>query len=290
MHSTTSPNKLRHSWTFEAIGTSWSIETARPLGELQHAITKRIDDYDQTYSRFRADSLVTKIGQTAGECHFPIDVKKMINLYRSLYEATDGALSPLVGSALSEAGYDREYSLMSDTVHDVPVWDDVMQWNGVDVTTDRPVLLDFGAAGKGYLVDIVADILKQSGHDTFVIDASGDAYVYGTSQEVGLENPYDSESVVGLARVENASLCASATNRRAWGEWHHVIDAKTARPTNDYLATWVIAESAMVADGLATALFFVGPDKLTDWKFEYVRLDKHGHIEKSQDFVGELFA
>jgi thiamine biosynthesis lipoprotein len=286
----TSPSKLKHKWQFEAIGTSWSIETARPLGDFQQEIAKRIDEYDQTYSRFRTDSLVTKIGQTAGRYHFPADAEKMISLYRSLYDATDGAVSPLVGSALSEAGYDREYSLAPGIVHDVPAWDDVMQWSGVDVATKRPVLLDFGAAGKGYLVDIVADIIKQGGHDIFVIDASGDIYIYGTSQEIGLENPYDNESVVGVARVGNASLCASATNRRAWGEWHHVIDAKTARPTNDYVATWVVAESAMVADGLATALFFVDPDKLYDWDFEYVRLDNHGRIEKSQGFVGELFA
>lgn len=281
---------MMHVWKFEAIGTQWSVETAKPLGEAAQEISERIETFDRTYSRFRDDSSVTKVGQSAGEYHFPIDVEKMIEVYRSLYEATDGAVSPLVGTALSEAGYDKDYSLKPGLVNDVPAWDDVMAWNGTNVKTNQRVLLDFGAAGKGYLIDIVAGILEQAGHDTYIIDASGDIRVRGTSQNIGLENPYDPGSVVGVANVENASLCASATNRRAWGQWHHVIDAKTARPANDIVATWVVADDAMIADGLATALFFVDADKMTQWNFEYVRLDKHGHIDKSAGFVGELFA
>lgn len=286
----TSQNKPRHNWQFEAIGTSWSIETAEPLGEIQQVIGERIESFDRTYSRFRDDSLVYAVGQNAGEYHFPADARKIIELYRRLYEVTDGAVSPLIGSTLSEAGYNKNYSFEETEIHDVPKWDDVMTWDGISVTTKTPALLDFGAAGKGYLIDIIANILDQNRVTEYVIDGSGDVRIRGVTQQIGLENPHDYESVIGVAQVENASLCASATNRRSWGKWHHVVDAKTAKPTDDIVATWVVMDDAMVADGLATALFFVGPEKLGDWQFEYVRLDKYGHIEKSPGFVGELFA
>ena len=275
---------------FEAIGTLWSIETNEPIdGILQQRITERIDTFDRTYSRFRDDSLVTKMTEKSGEYDFPTDVEKLVSFYHELYEATDGAASPLVGSALVEAGYDRTYSLQSKAVHAVAAWDDVMRWNGRQVTTRQPVTLDFGAAGKGYLVDIIGELLEQNGHSAYVIDASGDVRVRGEAETIGLENPYDATSVIGTMHINNASLCASATNRRAWGDWHHVIDPRTAKPVSGVAATWVSAATTLEADGLATALFFVGPDRLKSWEFQYARLMADGRLEHSPDFVGQLF-
>lgn len=288
--SIVSPNKLAHKHQFEAIGTQWSIETVGPLGDTSQKIIERINEFDQIYSRFRDDSLVTKISRSAGEYRFPVDVEKMIGLYQSLYDATDGAMTPLVGTALAEAGYDGEYTLQPKSVQAIPAWHDVMRWDGQVLSTTKPIILDFGAAGKGYLIDIVAEILEKEGHNTYVIDASGDIRTRGLVQNIGLENPSDSDSVIGVAQLNDSSICASATNRRTWGDWHHVIDAKTAKPTTNIVATWVIAEDTMIADGIATALFFVNADRLEQWKFEYVRMDKHGHIDKSPGFVGELFA
>ena len=68
-----------------------------------------------------------------------------------------------------------------------------------------------------------------------------------------------------------------------------MIDPRTAQPVRDVLATWVIAPTTMVADGLATALFFVPATKLSQWEFTYVRLLADGTVERSPDFVGELY-
>lgn len=288
MPSVTSKNKPRLS--FDAIGTQWSIETSKPIDDAtQTLIMQRIDDFDRTYSRFRDDSLVNEIAQKAGEYDFPTDVEKLIAAYKKLYDATDGAVSPLVGNALVEAGYDKQYSLRAGTVHVVPTWDDMMAWNGTRVTVHQPATLDFGAAGKGYLVDLIGELLERSGHEDYTIDASGDIRTRGVSETIGLENPYDPESVIGTMQVRDASICASAINRRAWGEWHHIIDPSTGKPVSDIAATWVSAATTIEADGLATALFFVGPEVLQSWDFQFVRLFADGRIEHSPTFVGELF-
>lgn len=289
MPSTISKTKPRHKWQFDAIGTSWSIETALPLGSEKAAITERIESFDRIYSRFRDDSLVSQIAKKAGEFEFPGDAKELFDLYRKLYDTTGGAVSPLVGQALSDAGYDKNYSLKARRVEVAPRWDKVLEWNGKKLTTKKPVLLDFGAAGKGYLIDIVGELLEQSGHADYVIDASGDIRARGNKEMVGLENPYDQTMVIGTVPIENASLCASATNRRVWGKWHHVIDPRTAMSVTDVVATWIITKSTIEADGLATALFFVSADKLGEWDFHYVRLMADGSVERSDDFVGELY-
>ena len=56
----------------------------------------------------------------------------------------------------------------------VPRWEDSLAWDGRELQTVRPLVLDVGAAGKGYLVDIVGRLLDAAGVGAFVIDASGD--------------------------------------------------------------------------------------------------------------------
>jgi thiamine biosynthesis lipoprotein len=69
-----------------------------------------------------------------------------------------------------------------------------------------------------------------------------------------------------------------------------VLDARTGRPVETVAATWVLAASAMIADALATALFFVGPEVLADaYDFRYVRMRTDGVADWSPDLPGEVF-
>ncbi len=289
MPSTTSNNKQRHKWQFDAIGTSWVIETEKPLDDLKDIITDRIEQFDRTYSRFRNDSLVTTVSKRAGEYTFPDNAQKLVEYYAELYDLTEGAVSPLVGQILQDAGYDKTYSLQSQGVTVAPVWNDVMEWHDMVLRTHQPILLDFGAAGKGYLVDLLGDILEQSGHANYVIDASGDIRTRGWLQTIGLENPYDPTMVIGTVEIQNVSLCASAVNRRVWGSWHHIVDPRSAQPVRDIVASWVIAPTTLQADGLATALFFVPGTAIADRSVAYVRLLADGTVEQSPTFMGQLF-
>lgn len=284
---------LPHKQRFSALGTEWSIETARPLPrDLMVQIETRIEAFDTTYSRFRSDSHVARLAKSGGTEQFPDDLAPLMRLYQSLYELTEGAVTPLIGDALVAAGYDAQYSLRPGGQVDTPRWEAVLAWHDSELTVRQPVTLDFGAAGKGYLVDIVAELLEQAGIKEYVVDASGDLRHRGVSSDrVGLEHPDDATRVIGVVEVANRSLCASATNRRAWGPGlHHVFDPRTQSPVRDVAATWVMADTALVADGLATALFFVPPDRLVaTYAFEYVRLHSDGSLDYSANFSGELF-
>ncbi len=249
--------------------------------------------YDRTWSRFRADSVVSRIGEGAGRWVLPEEAGELFELYRKLYRATDGAMSPLIGRSLDALGYDRAYSLRpsGDPVA-APAWDEAVAWDGEALTTVRPVSLDIGAAGKGHLVDLVGGVLRDSGHSQFVIDASGDIRHWGTDVlRVGLEDPRDATRAIGIARISDAAICSSATNRRQWGAGlHHVVDAMTGLPTSTIVATWAIASTALAADGLATALFFANPARLSElFDFRWVRMDANGRVEFSPDLDGELF-
>jgi thiamine biosynthesis lipoprotein len=217
--------------------------------------------------------------------------------YDRLHELTDGALDPLIGRDLELLGNDPSYSLTPATravrqrEHQRRArWHDV-QRDGTTITTNRPVLLDVGAAGKGRMVDLVAQTLNDADVHRFVVDAGGDLRHKGDRHlRVGLEHPLDRERVVGVVDLHGNALCATAVNRRAWGDGlHHILDARTGTPSRDVLPTWVMADNATLADGPATALFLTEPSRLKEaHRFEYVRMSANG-IEASSGFVGEIF-
>lgn len=285
---TPSPSKQ-----FDAIGAPWQIDTAQPLNaEVETAVHARIDRFDRTYSRFRDDSLVSTIARTPGNYPFPADAPPLFELYRRLYDATNGAMSPLVGRALEELGYDRTYSLRPTATRTrIPEWHEALSWNGTELTTLTPAVLDVGAAGKGYLVDLVAAELREHGISASTVDASGDILHRGeTPLRVALEHPLDTSKAIGVVSIQNQAICASAPNRRAWAGLHHILDARTGQPTDRVIATWAIAATALEADGLATALFFAEPKTLAqEFDFHWVRMLSNGRVDYSPNLNGELF-
>ncbi|UIN31696.1 FAD:protein FMN transferase [Microbacterium binotii] len=279
-------------WGFDAIGTRWEIETAEPVADPTRTLIRSvIAGFDQEWSRFRADSLVSRLAVDGGEAAAPADAAAMLDAYRELDAATAGAVNPLVGESLARRGYDAASSFVDRGATPAPSWQQVLEWDAQTLRLAQPALLDVGALGKGRLVDLVAAVLADAVSGGFVVDASGDMAVHGGPVRVGLEHPFDPSRAIGVFEVEDAALCASAINRRAWGEGlHHVLDARTGVPVRTIAATWALASDAMHADAAATALFFDGgPELAADWGVSWVRMTTDGTVEWSADQKAELF-
>lgn len=173
-----------------------------------------------------------------------------------------------------------------------PRWEDILQVKANTIQLSQPVMLDFGAAGKGYLVDIITKIIQKYDVAGFCVDAGGDMR-YGATQQtplrVGLEHPDNPTQVIGVAELHNQSLCGSAGNRRKWAQYHHIIDPHLLASPTQMKAVWVVAPTTMHADGLATALFFVPPERLRHFAMEYVIVYADNSAQVSRHFPGQLF-
>ncbi|GAA3212145.1 FAD:protein FMN transferase [Microbacterium terregens] len=280
-------------WRFEAIGTGWQVETPEPLGARpRSAVSEAIAAFDREWSRFRTDSVVAALAGGAATLPAPADTADMMDTFVALSAATDGAVNPLVGASLSARGYDADYGLVDRGALPAPArWREIVSWTGGMLRLSQPAVLDVGALGKGRLVDRVVEVLAPWTAGGVVVDAGGDLAVRGAAQRIGLEHPYDARRAIGVVEVTDAALCASATNRRAWGDGlHHVLDARTGEPVRAIAATWAIASTAMRADAIATALFFDGGPRLAaDWDVQWVRMTTDGRVEWSPGSTAELF-
>ncbi|MHC6592349.1 FAD:protein FMN transferase [Arthrobacter sp. C152] len=285
----------REDFSFTGIGTGWVISTALPLPpSLRARLLDRVEAFDAAWSRFRPDSLVAAMAREPGRYGFPDEAAALGPLYATLYRLTGGAMTPLIGGSLERLGYDAGYSLVpAGPPVPAPAWESVLAWEGSTLSAGAPVVLDIGAAGKGLPVDLLAAELAAAGVDSFVVDGSGDLLARGPDPiPVGLEHPYDPAKAIGVIDLAGRALCASAANRRAWGDGlHHVLDGTTGQPVRTAVATWTLADTAMVADALATALFFVPGAALEDvFDFSWLTVFSDGSAAWSPEFEGTLFS
>jgi len=95
-------------------------------------------------------------------------------------------------------------------------------------------------------------------------------------------------------RTRSQSAPKAPASVRVWAGLHHIVDPRTGEPVRDVAATWVIAGSAMVADGLATALFFTSPAQTRTlaaaFGADWLRVRSDGSAHWSTTLEGELFS
>jgi len=226
-------------------------------------------------SRFDENSELRQLTQQAGVA-VPVSpiVFETLRFALALAEETDGAFDPTVGHRMEARGFDRNYrtgvclrtaagggarASFRDVVLDVDAHALAVEDEGV---------LDLGAVAKGFAIDMAARELAP--FVNFAIDAGGDLYLGGHNAEgeawsVGVRHPREPNSVFETVRVSNAAVCTSGDyERRSRTGAGHLVDPRTREDDQRPLAAasvTVIAPLAMVADGLATAAFVLGPER-----------------------------
>ncbi len=283
-------------FVFEAIGTHWEIDIIKELSSQEEAlllekIVSRIGEFDKTYSRFREDSLVMEMSLNAGDYTLPDDADILLQTYKKIYDITFGAVTPLIGQVLIDAGYDHKYSLVPKELKTPPRWEDVLEWKKPILSMKKAEMLDFGAGGKGYLVDIISELLEREGITEYCVDAGGDMRQRGFNPlKVGLEHPDDTTKVIGTIDINNMSLCGSAGNRRRWANFHHVIHPDNLKSPEHIVAVWTLAKTTLLADIMTTAVYFLSPEILKNHiDFEYLIIKSNGDLVKSDGFNAEMF-
>lgn len=283
---------------YNSMGTLWEVTIWDQISEeifeeLKNLIIKMSEDFDKTYSRFKKDSLVWQISKIKGKYEVPPDFIAMLKIYFDLYLPSDKKLNPLIGFTISDLGYDADYSLSpKETIRPTPdLFESVSILDERQIEIREEVLFDFGALGKGYAVDKIRDILKKKGVKKFLVNGSGDIYYQGQDKiKVGLEDPDDPTKVIATVKMQQGAMCASGINRRKWRDLHHVIDPQISSSSKGKIvSSWVTSDNTAIADALASCLFFVEPETLRDFKFEYCILDERRQAKFSTGFGAKFF-
>ncbi len=228
-------------------------------------------------TRFDQRSELMQLTRQAGA---PVPVSEI--LYQAvqfallLAEESGGAFDPTVGHRMEARGFNREHRTGA-IVRTPIVNDDDASHRHVQLDPDRrtitlrrPLTLDLGAVAKGLAVDAAARELEP--FRDFAIDAGGDLYLGGSNSKgdpwrVGIRHPRRDDELIDSLRVSNQAVCTSGDYERRTpgsdsksGAAHHILDPRTGESPHAVASVTVVASGAMLADGLATAAFVLGPE------------------------------
>lgn len=246
--------------------------------------TRRIEQLESRWSRFRADSEVTAVNERSGQ-PVPVSFDTRLLVARAIeaWRLTRGAFDPTLLDDLIRIGYDRSFEQLdsSNAVrHSVAHRRTLHAWRCPDIVVDDATVtlpagltFDPGGIGKGLAADIVATELMAEGVAGVCINIGGDLRVLGASPEgsgwtLAIEHPY-ARAPIALVGLSGGAIATSSVLRRVWTQdgcgRHHLIDPTTGDPSDSDLAlASVIAGEAWTAEVLAKAVLLRGRARAFD--------------------------
>ena len=286
---------------WHALGTQvWLLVTDRgQLAEARRRLEADLDAVDRACSRFRPDSELMRLtadgpGPASPAPASPAPASTVeastVEVSPLLAEAiavalraaatTDGDVDPTVADALSDLGYDRDFSLLPAdgpavrlTVRAVPGWRQV----GLDeqarlLTLPRGVHLDLGATAKAWAADRAASRLAGALGCGVLVGLGGDISVAGPPPPGGWRirvqditgRPEDPpEGPAAVVAIQAGGLATSSTTARRWRRGgdvlHHILDPRTGLPASVHWRTVSVAAASCVdANTASTAAIIRG--------------------------------
>ncbi|BBO89984.1 FAD:protein FMN transferase [Desulfosarcina ovata] len=275
--------------TGKTMGTTYHITVVAGLltstGTLQKKIDARLAAINRSMSTYDPNSEISRFNAIASveETFSPsADFLDVLEVASELYRLTDGAWDGTLDPLINLWGFGRK-----GAVHQVPADDRIVQAlchvgfdrierdpSGRMRKTDPAVTLDLASIAKGYGVDAVARLLGDEGLTDFVVEIGGEVYARGHRKDgkpwrIGINRPDRDAAfneVYKAVPLTDQAMATSGDYRIFFqiGEhaYAHILDPRTGRPvTNGVVSASVVAANCTVADGLATALMVMGPEK-----------------------------
>lgn len=252
-----------------AFATEWavSVPDSYEIEALRPAIDDVLALVDVQMSPWRNDSHITMFNRSrAGTMQMPSELVEVTSSALRLSAASNGEFDPTVGPLVSRYGFGP---IEGDSA---PGWQEIGLTGDALSKSRDGLTLDLCGIAKGYALDRMAGIVKEAGVSDFLIDLGGELvacgkHPSGRSWHVAIEDPRP--GISGAVEVLDLGVMAVATSgNRANGydigtrRYSHIIDPLTHEPANsNLLSASVIAETAMIADGWATALMAAGAER-----------------------------
>ncbi len=225
------------------------------------------------------------------------EASALIRLSRDIHDASSGAFSITLRPMLDAWGFTGLHPYRLPAPAEFDAWkrspsDEKIRLldDGLTIEVPESTMIDLGGITKGYAADRACKVMKASGIDTGLVNAGGDIMVFGgRTWKVGIKNPR-SEGVFAVIPLQNKAIATSGDYERFFirdsKRYCHILDAASGMPARGWISATVVAESCVLADAWATALFIKGPDVLgpvlekkgIDW----IAVDDKGNVKASR--------
>ena len=254
-------------FSHEAMATVYEVFAAHGdrqyVAQAAQACFDLVDRLERELSRFLPNSDITRINHLdAGEStRVSASTLECLLIARHMFEVTNGAFDVSIGTGLPTLELDIDEAVVR--------------------AAERGVRIDLGGIGKGYAVDLMAEVLEEWGLAAALVHG-GFSSVLALEPPAGregwpltLSDPAAPSQVLERLSVRQTALGASGVRKR-----DHIVDPRTGAPVRARSAAWVTlprprvtapdpgaapqprAAAAAVTDALTTACMLLSRDDI----------------------------
>ena len=274
------------------MGTTWSVRLVAPPGSersvIQSAIEGELSGIIALFSHWDPRSELSRLNAAPpGFWAVSEPFWNLLNAAMDLADETNGAVDPTLGALVDLWGFGPPGPRPLNgfgTGHTTPFEEEIAAaralsgWGILRFNREARavqqlggVKLDLSGLAKGHAVDRVSDRLTALGATHHLVEIGGELRGAGVKpdgmpwwaelqQAPGAPGP---RTVAALFDLACATSGDWVRNFEVYGQrFSHTIDGRTGRPVENGVASvTVLADTAMYADAMATALTVMGPEE-----------------------------
>ena len=224
-------------FSHQAMATVFEVHLVHPderyAAQAAQAAFDLVDRLEGELSRFRPNSDIGRVNHLAagGSTRVSQSAMECLVIARHMFDLTGGAFDASIGTGLPSLELDPGDSVVR--------------------ATDSGVRIDLGGIGKGYAVDLMAELLEEWGLERALVHG-GFSSVLALDAPEGLDgwpltlsDPAVPSRVLVHLSVRQTALGASGVRKV-----DHIVDPQTGAPARGRRAAWVAVPRPVVA-GLA---------------------------------------
>jgi len=267
-----------YGFEFRAMGTLCRLRVCAPSVQVATQAAERavaeVRRLEFKYSRYRADSIVSRINTAAGNGE-PVVVDQetaaLLNFAAQLHLHSDGLFDITSGVLRRVWDFGSGRLPADDAVRALlPLvgWQQV-RWDGEVISLPQAGMeLDFGGFAKEYAADSAAATLMAAGIAGGTINLGGDLRIIGPHPDgqpwrLGVANPRrPADDVVASLALSEGALTTSGDYERfmevAGRRYCHILDPHSGWPVSHWQSVSVAGPSCLAAGALSTIAMLKG--------------------------------
>ena len=274
----------------------WSDDEAHATRAAEAAVAD-VHRIEAKYTRYRDDSVTTRINRAAGGGAVAIDAETAALLaYADECHRLSGGRFDLTSGVLRRVWDFRRKPPQVPDAAAIAAATALIGWSRVE-RDERTVRLpeagmeiDFGGIGKEYAADRAATVCMEHGIRHGLVNLGGDVRATGPQPDgapwrVGIRHPRREGAAIATVRLESGAVATSGDYERffeiAGRRYCHILDPRTGRPVVHWRSISVVAPLCVVAGSCATIAMLMGPDAesfLREQGLRYVAVDADGRL------------
>jgi thiamine biosynthesis lipoprotein len=239
---------------------------------------REIKRLEQLLSTWIATSELSRVNQAAGKQAVVVGHETLELVRRSLEMArlTEGGFNIALGPAIEAWSVTERQRIPGPA--ELQALKPLVDWASIQVRENESSIflpregmrIDVGGIGKGYAADRAAEELKKAGALGGVVALAGDIKTFGNLPDrsgfpVGIRHPRQDGALVGIIDLQDEAISTAGDYERYFEQdgvrYHHILDPVSLEPAPKCQSVTIVAKEGIVADGLDTGIFVMGPER-----------------------------